>query len=140
MIFFPSMVNVSNYMRPLMDSHLWHILEELTFSAFLLHYILLAWFFASRSQDTILSMNYIFMVTMSSCFISYLLAVPFYLLVEKPFRNFMDLILFPKSTIFKRKKDVDDDEDEEEEEETEEGDSNNRDGPDNSDNENDEKM
>lgn len=85
-------------------------------------------------------MNYIFMVTMSSCFISYLLAVPFYLLVEKPFRNFMDLILFPKSTIFKRKKDVDDDEDEEEEEETEEGDSNNRDGPDNSDNENDEKM
>jgi len=49
MIIFPSMVNVSNYVRPLMDSHLWHVLEELTFSAFLLHYLVLSWFFASRN-------------------------------------------------------------------------------------------
>ncbi len=39
------------------------------------------------------------------------MAVPFYILVERPFRNFLDLILFPKSSIFKKMKDVEDDED-----------------------------
>jgi hypothetical protein len=51
---------------------------------------------------------------MSSVIISYLLAVPFYILVERPFRNFLDLILFPKSSIFKKMKDVDDDDDDDE--------------------------
>jgi hypothetical protein len=41
------------------------------------------------------------------------LAVPFYIFVERPFRNFLDLILFPKSSIFKKMKDVDDDDDDE---------------------------
>ena len=41
------------------------------------------------------------------------MAVPFYILVERPFRNFLDLILFPKSSIFKKMKDVDDDDDDE---------------------------
>jgi len=42
---------------------------------------------------------------------SYLLAVPFYILVERPFKNFLDLILFPRSSIFKKQKDIDDEED-----------------------------
>ena len=42
---------------------------------------------------------------------SYLLAIPFYILVERPFKNFLDLILFPKSSIFKKQKDIDDEED-----------------------------
>lgn len=60
-------------------------------------------------------MNYMFIVTISSCMFSYLLSIPFYLLVERPFKNFLDLILFPKSSIFKKQKDIDDDEDTEDE-------------------------
>lgn len=33
--------------------------------------------------------------------------------MERPFRNFLDLILFPKSSIFKKMKDVDDDDEDE---------------------------
>ena len=52
---------------------------------------------------------------------SYLLAVPFYILVERPFKNFLDLILFPKSSIFKKHKDIDDEEDSSDEDEDETG-------------------
>jgi len=55
-------------------------------------------------------MYYMIQVSISGCFTAYLCAVPFYLLVERPFRNFLDLILFPRATIFKRSKDVDDEE------------------------------
>jgi hypothetical protein len=32
------------------------------------------------------------------------------MIVERPFKNFLDLILFPRSSIFKKQKDLDDDE------------------------------
>jgi len=38
------------------------------------------------------------------------MAVPFYILVERPFKNFLDLILFPRSSIFLKQKDIDDEE------------------------------
>lgn len=67
-------------------------------------------------------MSYLFTVTISSCLISYLCAVPFYLLVERPFKNFLDLILFPKSSIFKKSKDIDDDDDDDDEDEDDDDD------------------
>ncbi len=73
-------------------------------------------------------MPYIVMITTSVCILSYILAVPFYLLVERPFRNFLDLILFPKSSIFKKSKDMDDDDDDETDE-SEEGDNSDIRGP-----------
>lgn len=33
------------------------------------------------------------------------------MIVERPFKNFLDLILFPKSSIFKKHKDIDDEDD-----------------------------
>ena len=124
MFLLPSMVNSSTVLRPLMDSHLWHVLEELTFSAYILHYLVVIYFFASRNQDTLLSMSFFFMVTISSCIASYLLSIPFYLLVERPFKNFLDLILFPKSSIFKRQKDIEDDEETDEDSEGDKTDEN----------------
>lgn len=46
---------------------------------------------------------------------SLLAAFPFYILFEKPFKNFLDLILFPRRGIFVKKKDLDDDTDDESE-------------------------
>lgn len=48
LIILPSLVNYSNILRPLMDSHLWHVLEELTFCAYMLQFLVVTWFFASR--------------------------------------------------------------------------------------------
>jgi len=59
-------------------------------------------------------MAYLFEVGLSSAMFAYLVAIPFYVLCEKPCRNFIDLILFPKNTIFKKVKDVEDEESEEE--------------------------
>ena len=107
MVLLPIAINNSDVLKPLMSSHLWHVLEELTYSAFLIQFLVVVWFFASRNQNTLISISYIFHVTISSCLISYLIGIPFYLLVERPFKNFLDLILFPKSSIFKKKKDLD---------------------------------
>lgn len=86
-------------------------MEELTFNAYLIQYLIVVWFFASREQNTLLSAGYILQITVSSWILSYLVAVPFYMIVERPFKNFLDLILFPKSSIFKKQKDLDDDDD-----------------------------
>jgi hypothetical protein len=52
---------------------------------------------------------------MSSTIMSYLFAIPYYLLVERPFKNFLELILFPKSSVFKKRKDLDDEDSTDEE-------------------------
>eukprot|EP00347_Sterkiella_histriomuscorum_P007239 403349727 len=85
-------------------------------------YFIVVWFFASREQDIIISMTYIFQISLSSVILSYLIAIPFYLLCERPLRNFIDLILLPRSSIFKKNKDVDDEDssDEGDDEDTDE--------------------
>ena len=70
--------------------------------------MIVIWFFASRESNIILSMSFVLQTTISSCIISYLCAIPFYLSVERPLRNFSDLILFPRAAIFKKSKDVED--------------------------------
>ena len=104
----PVLVNRSDVFKPFLNNHLWLVLEELTCSAYLLHYMIVIWFFASRESNIILSMSFVLQTTISSCIISYLCAIPFYLSVERPFRNFLDLILFPRAAIFKKSKDVED--------------------------------
>ena len=51
------------------------------------------------------------------------------MLVERPFKNFLDLILFPKSSIFKKLKDLDDEETDSDSEEDSKKDKASKDGP-----------
>lgn len=90
-----------------MSSHLWHVLEELTFSAFLMSYMVISWYFTSRFSDILLSTGHLLMISMSAWTFSYMIALPFYLLVERPAKNFLDLVLFPRRAIFIKKKDLD---------------------------------
>lgn len=90
-------------------SHLWNVFEELTLSAFMMSGIVVAYYFSARTEDTFLSFFQLLFLSISTFFISYIIAVPFYLLVERPFKNFISLILFPARSIFSRKKDVEDD-------------------------------
>jgi len=48
LLMLPSLIGMSSILKPMLNSHLWHILEELTFQAFLLQYLVVVWFFASR--------------------------------------------------------------------------------------------
>lgn len=88
-------------------------MEEITYSAFLIFPLVSVWFFASREQNIMLDMMYITMITLSSFVVSYIFGIVFYLLIERPFRNILDLIIFPKSTIFKKQKDIEDEESDE---------------------------
>jgi hypothetical protein len=72
----------------------------------------------------LLSTSYLFTVTISACVLSFVVSIPFYLLVEKPFKNFCDLILFPKRSIFRKQKDIDTDSDDDDGEGTLESDEN----------------
>lgn len=61
-----------------------------------------------------MTMPLILIVSISSCFLAYLVALPFYLFVERPFKNFLNLIVFPNRSIFKKQKDIESDEDDDE--------------------------
>lgn len=102
------MVNCSNILKPLLSSHLWHVMEEVTYSAIIIYSAIVVWFFASREQNIYIDLYYLTMITFSSFIFSYILGIPFYIFIERPYRNFLDLIVFPKSTIFKKVKDVED--------------------------------
>ena len=106
------LMNYSGKLKPLMSSQFWYILEELSMSAFFLSFLIVSWYFTSRDMNTVVSIGMIFLVSVSTCFISYIAALPFYLFVERPFKNFLNLILFPKGI---KHKDNDDDGSEEEE-------------------------
>ncbi len=81
-------------------SHLWNVFEELTFSAFLGSSFIISFYFSSRQQDSFISISSLVMISISAFFLSYIFALPFYLLVERPFNNFLNLILFPATSIF----------------------------------------
>lgn len=66
----------------------------------------------SRQSNMIISTTFIFTITISACIISFICSIPFYLLVEKPYKNIIDLLLFPKRSIFRKHKDLDTDSDE----------------------------
>jgi hypothetical protein len=86
-------------------------MEEVTYSAFIIFPLLSVWFFASREENIVLDLLYITMITFSTFIISYIVGIVFYLLIERPFRNILDLIIFPKSTIFKKVKDIEEESD-----------------------------
>jgi peptidoglycan/LPS O-acetylase OafA/YrhL len=119
MIFIPCFLKTHSKFRVLITSHFWNVLEELSFSAYLFISLVIIWFFSSRQNSILMTMPLIIMVSISSCFVAYLIAVPFYLFVERPFKNLLNFIVFPNRNIFKKQKDVDDSDDEEEDEKKE---------------------
>ena len=121
LLLMPSFLNVSKNIRPLMNSHFWHILEELTFSAFLFMPLVVAWHFTSRESNSIVTRGQIVMATIGVIAISYTLALPFFLLVERPIRNFLDLVLFPNKSIYVLKEEEEMDSEEEDEDDLDAG-------------------
>lgn len=112
MIFIPCILKSHSKFRLLISSHIWNILEELSLSAYLFSTLVVAWYFSSREGNLLMTMPLIIIVSISTCFISYIIALPFYLFVERPFKNFLNLIVFPNRSIFQKKKRVDDSEEE----------------------------
>lgn len=43
LILLPAMIGVPSKLKYIMSSHLWHVFEELTLSAYLLSYLIIAW-------------------------------------------------------------------------------------------------
>jgi len=111
-----SIVKASKYITSLLSSHLWRILEELTLSAFLVQPLVAAWFLTNRDHDLYISLGFILVTNIASVCIAYIFALPLYLLVQRPLKNFLDLVLFPSRHIFVFQGDVDQGEREEEEE------------------------
>ena len=72
----------------------------------LLQFLIITWFFANRDTNIYLETSVIIYITMSTCIISYLLSIPFYILFERPIKNFLELVIFPTSNFFEKKKDV----------------------------------
>jgi peptidoglycan/LPS O-acetylase OafA/YrhL len=95
-------------------SHLWNVFEELTLSAYMISTIVIAFYFSSRQTDSFITIPSIMYLSISTFFISYIFALPFYLFVERPFKNIINLILFPAKSVFYKKNDLDGEESSEE--------------------------
>mmetsp|Transcript_38631 Transcript_38631/g.36987 ORF Transcript_38631/g.36987 Transcript_38631/m.36987 type:complete len:89 (-) Transcript_38631:512-778(-) len=71
--------------------------------------MIVSFYFSARKRNSYLTIGNLIFLTVSIFLISYAVAIPFYLLFEKPFANIFNLILFPPKAIFQKKKDLEDD-------------------------------
>lgn len=115
LIISPSLLQNKDDFRSFFSSHIWNILEELTLSAYMLSSLIQSWYFSSRVDNLFLSPLIINSTSVASVALSYILAVPFYVLIERPTRNFLNMVLFPAHKLFIKTRDnMDEDESEDE--------------------------
>lgn len=96
----PCLLEQKTILRNCITWHIWSVLEELTFSAFNVSFMVSGWFFASRQNDLTLSPSLIAEVGVATFFLSHIFGLAYYLIIERPFKNFLNLVLFPATNIF----------------------------------------
>ena len=83
-------------MRMLFTYHGWRILYKLTITAYIVHQLLLFWYFSSvQAYGNMLSRLLVIRVAFGGICCSFLIGLVFYLLIDKPIRNIDRLVLFP---------------------------------------------
>lgn len=74
----------------------WRVLFKLCFAAYICHYLVIFWYYASiHSNGRILGRWEIMRCTFGALVISFVIGFVFYLLIDKPIRNLDRLVLFP---------------------------------------------
>lgn len=74
----------------------WRVLYKISQSAYILHYCVIFWYFASvHSNGVILGKMSIMRATFGATVLSFTLGVVYYLLFDKPIRNLDRMVLFP---------------------------------------------
>ena len=88
--------NLKANLSTLMMYECWRILYKLSIAAYICHYLIVFWYFASiHSNGLILGRWVVLRATFGSLVFSFVIGLVFYLIIDKPIRNLDRLVLFP---------------------------------------------
>lgn len=83
-------------LRNFLSMKIWRPLSRLSFGAYLLHPVIMAMFYGSRSETFNMTPALMLYFTAGNIFLTYFAAMAFFLLVESPIRQILSLLLFRK--------------------------------------------
>lgn len=69
-------------------------MTELSYSAYLVHYFVIVWYYSSLMQTLYISIPDLAFTAIAIIFTSFAISIPFAFLIELPSKNLMELILF----------------------------------------------
>ena len=93
----PMVLNKANVLRRVLSADIFICLSRLTYSAYLVHGLMIMWFLFSRPQIMFLSNQIYANLFISTAIVCFLVAVPFSILFEQPFIILERLISFQRS-------------------------------------------
>lgn len=77
-----------------MGNYCWGPLTELSYSAYLVHFFIIVWYYSSLTQTLFINIPDLVFTGVAVIVTSFVVAIPFSFLIEIPSKNLMELILF----------------------------------------------
>lgn len=93
------LLNKLKWITTVVGNYIWGPMTEISYSAYLIHYFVIVWFYSGLMQTLYISIPDLAFTSASVIFLSFSLAVPFAFIIEIPSRNLIELIL---TGIYKR--------------------------------------
>ena len=78
----------------IVGNYSWGLLTELSYSAYLMHFFIIVWYYSSLTQTLFINIPDLIFTSVAVVFTSFIVAIPFSFLIEIPSKNLMELILF----------------------------------------------
>jgi peptidoglycan/LPS O-acetylase OafA/YrhL len=100
------LLNKLKWITTIVGNYIWGPLTELSYSAYLMHFFIIVWYFSSLEQTMFISIPDLIFTSVAVIFVSFAIAVPFSFLIEIPSKNLMELILFTMKR-YQNKEEVD---------------------------------
>ena len=88
------LLNKLKWITTVVGNYVWGPLTELSYSAYLVHYFIIVWYYSSLHQTLFISIPDLLFTSIAVIFTSYAYSTPFAFLIEIPSKNLMELILF----------------------------------------------
>ena len=88
------LLNKLKWITTVLGNYVWGPLSELSYSAYMIHYFVIIYYYGSLLQTLYISIPDMVFTSLAVGFLSIATAIPFAFLIEIPSRNLMELILF----------------------------------------------
>ena len=88
------LLNKLKWITIFVGNYIWGPMTELSYSAYLVHFFVIVWYYSSLVQTLFISIPDLLFTSVAVIFTSFAMAIPFSFLIEIPSKNIMELILF----------------------------------------------
>mmetsp|Transcript_852 Transcript_852/g.1009 ORF Transcript_852/g.1009 Transcript_852/m.1009 type:complete len:211 (-) Transcript_852:23-655(-) len=87
------LLNKLKWITTIIGNYIWGPLTELSYSAYLVHFFIIVWYYSSLTQTLFINIPDLLFTSVAVIFASFVVAIPFSFLIEIPSKNLMELIL-----------------------------------------------